>query len=57
MLDILENYWQDIAKIIIGLVLGIGGGVSYKIYKNKNISKVKGNGNIVIQKGSDTNEN
>ena len=57
MLDILENYWQDIAKIIIGLVLGIGGGVSYKIYKNKNISKVKGNGNIVIQKGSDPNEN
>lgn len=55
MLDFVQNNLKDILEIIVSLILGFLGGYTYKGIKSKNISKIDGNNNTVIQKGNDNN--
>ncbi len=55
MVEFIQNNWKDILEIITSLVLGFLGGYTYKGMKVKNISKVKGYNNTIIQKGGDNN--
>ena len=53
MVEFMQNNWKDILEIIVSLIIGFFGGCTYKNMNTKNISKIKGNNNNVIQKGSD----
>lgn len=57
MLEFFKTNWKDIMEIVISLIVGFFGGITYKSYKLKNVSKIKGNNNMVIQKGNDINGN
>ena len=56
MKDFIINNWKNLVEIIVSLVLGFLGGITFTNIKNKNKAKVKGNGNIVIQEGNKYNE-
>ena len=53
MKEFLQTNWKDILEILISLILGFIGGYSYKSLLSNNSSKIKGNNNIVVQKGND----
>ena len=57
MIQFFQNNWKDILEIISSLILGFLGGYTYKGVKSKNISKIKGNNNTVVQKGNDNSVN
>lgn len=52
MLNFIQNNWKDLLEIIISLILGFLGGYTFNNMKSKNISKINGNNNNVIQKGN-----
>lgn len=56
MIDFLQSNWKDLLEIIISLIVGFLGGITFTNIKSKNSSKIKGNNNTVIQEGSKYNE-
>lgn len=56
MSDFIQNNWKDILEIFASLIVGFLGGITFKNIKSKNISKIKGNNNTVVQEGSKYNE-
>lgn len=56
MINFIVNNWKDVAEIIVSLIIGFLGGITFTNVKNKNKAKIKGNGNTVIQEGNKYNE-
>lgn len=56
MIDFIQNNWKDLLEIFASLIVGFLGGITFTNIKSKNVSKIKGNNNTVVQEGSKYNE-
>lgn len=56
MLDFFQSNWKDLLEIIVSVVIGFLGGVTYQKNKIKNVSKIKGSNNVVFQEGKGIND-
>lgn len=56
MIEFLKEHIIDIIEIIISLVTGFLGGITYTKVTIKNTAKIKGNNNSINQKGNEENE-
>lgn len=56
MIEFIQNNWKDLLEILVSLIIGFLGGITFTNIKSKNYSKIKGDKNIVFQEGSNHNE-
>ena len=52
----MQNNQKDILEIIVSLIIGFLGGITFTTVKSKNNANIKGDNNTVIQEGSKYNE-